>query len=92
MSEHALVLSMVSKGSNDKELISCIKQTKGTTESLFSYRVINGNNRNGVEVSIKSEIIDVCGFPFKAYVGDNVNQLVEEKSNRFEEACCSNLI
>lgn len=79
LSELALVLGMVSKGSNDKELISCIKQTKGTTESLFSYRVINENNRNGVEVSIKSEIIDVCGFPFKAYVGDNVNQLVEEK-------------
>ena len=43
------------------------------------YKIINENKRLGVEVSLKSEIIDVAGFPFKAFVGDNVNSLIDEK-------------
>jgi hypothetical protein len=30
-----------------------------------------------VEISLKSEIIDVSGFPFKAFIGDNVNQVID---------------
>ena len=41
--------------------------------------LINDSKRLGVEVSLKSEIIDVDGFPFKAFVGDNVNILIDER-------------
>lgn len=79
LSELALVLGILPKVSTERELLSCIKQAKGSTESLFNYKIINDSNRPGVEVSIKSEIIDVYGFPFNAFVGDNVNQLIDEK-------------
>lgn len=79
LSELALVLGILPKVSTERDLLSCIKQAKGSTESLFNYKIINDSNRPGVEVSIKSEIIDVYGFPFNAFVGDNVNQLIDEK-------------
>lgn len=87
LSELALVLGILPKVSTERELLSCIKQAKGSTESLFDYKIINDSNRPGVEVSIKSEIIDVYGFPFNAFVGDNVNQLIDEKvkSNSAED-------
>lgn len=77
LSELALVLGVLHKVSTEKELLSNIKQAKGSTESLFEYKIINENNRQGVEISLKSEIIDVNGFPFKAFVGDNVNQIID---------------
>lgn len=79
LSELALILGILPKISTEKELLSCIKQTKGSAESLFDYKIINGSMRLGVEVSLKSEIIDVDGFPFKAFVGDNVNSLIDER-------------
>ena len=45
------------------------------TRNLFLI-IINENGRLGVEVFLKSEIINVIGFPFKAFVDDNVNQIV----------------
>lgn len=45
-------------------------------KSLFDYKIINENGRLGVEVFLKSKIINVSGFPFKAFVDDNVNQIV----------------
>ena len=77
LSELALVLGVLKKETTEKELLSSIKQAKGSTESLFEYKIINENNRFGVEVSLKSEIIDVNGFPFKAFIGDNVNQVID---------------
>ncbi len=77
LSELALVLGILHKVSNEKELLSHIKQAKGSAESLFDYKIINESNRQGVEISLKSEIIDVSGFPFKAFVGDNVNQIID---------------
>lgn len=77
LSELALVLGVLHKVSTEKELLSNIKQAKGSTESLFVYKIINENNQHGVEISLKSEIIDVNGFPFKAFVGDNVNQIID---------------
>lgn len=75
----ALILGILPQVSTEKELLSCIKQAKGSAESLFDYRIINDSKRLGVEVSLKSEIIDVDGFPFKAFVGDNVNILIDER-------------
>lgn len=79
LSELALILGILSEVSTEKEILSCIKQSKGSVDSLFDYKIINENKRLGVEVSLKSEIIDVAGFPFKAFVGDNVNSLINEK-------------
>ena len=39
--------------------------------------IINDNDRIGVEISLRSEIIDVDGFPFKAFSGDNANQIID---------------
>ena len=77
LSELALVLGVLKKETTEKELLSSIKQAKGSTESLFEYKIINENNRLGVEVHLKSEIIDVNGFPFTTFVGDNVNQIID---------------
>ena len=77
LSELALVLGVLHKVSSENELLSTIKQAKGSTESLFGYKLIFESNRKGVEISLKSGIIDVSGFPFKAYAGDNVNQLID---------------
>ena len=74
-----VMFSIMDKVSTEKELLSCIKQAKGSAESLFDYRIINDSKRLGVEISLKSEIIDVDGFPFKAFVGDNVNILIDER-------------
>ena len=79
LSELALILGILPQVSTEKELLSCIKQAKGSAESLFDYRIINDSKRLGVEVSLKSEIIDVDGFPFKVFVGDNVNILIDER-------------
>ena len=76
LSELALVLGILHDEGTEKELFSNIKQAKGSAESLFDYKIINENHRLGVEISLKSEIIDVSGFPFKAFAGDNVNQIV----------------
>lgn len=79
LSELALILGILPRVSTEKELLACVKQSKGSAEPLFDYKIINGNKRLGVEVSLKSEIIDVDGFPFKIFVGDNVNRLIDEK-------------
>lgn len=79
LSELALILGILPEISTEKEILSCIKQSKGSVDSLFDYKIINENKRLGVEVSLKSKIIDVAGFPFKAFVGDNVNSLIDEK-------------
>lgn len=78
LSELALILGILPEVSTEKEILSCIKQSKGSVDSLFDYKIINENKRLGVEVSLKSKIIDVAGFPFKAFVGDNVNSLIDE--------------
>lgn len=89
LSELALILGILPEVSTEKEILSCIKQSKGSVDSLFDYKIINENKRLGVEVSLKSKIIDVAGFPFKAFVGDNVNSLIDEKihSSDLSEVC-----
>ena len=77
LSELALVLGILHSVDTDTELLSNIKQVKGSTESLFDYKLIKENGNRGVEISLKSKIIDVSGFPFKAFTNDNVNQIVD---------------
>ena len=75
-SELALVLGILNKDSTPKDITSAIKQIKDRSESLFEYSIVNENDRIGVEISLRSEIIAVNGFPFKAFVGDNANQII----------------
>lgn len=78
LTELPLVLGILTTASSEKDLLTSIKQHKGNSESLFSYNIIHENDRDGVEVSLRSGIIDVEGFPFKAFVGDNVNQSIKD--------------
>lgn len=77
LSELALVLGILHEASSEKEIFASIKQAKSNAQSLFSYKIIQQNDRKGVEVTLKSQIIDVEGFPLKAFIGDNVNQIVD---------------
>lgn len=72
------MIGILDKTPSEKELMSAIKQAKGTNTSLFTYEIITENNRRGVEVSFNSDIIDVTGFPLKAFTDDNVNWIVEQ--------------
>jgi predicted ATPase len=75
-SELSLVLGILKVESTETELMSVIKQTKGNSKSLFEYEIINENSSIGVKVSLQSTIMDANGFPFKAFVGDNANQVI----------------
>lgn len=76
LSELALVLGILNEVSSENNISAAIKQAKSNAQSLFNYKLIQENDRKGVEISLKSQIIDVEGFPFKAFDGDNVNQVV----------------
>lgn len=51
LSELALVIGMLPRISDTKELYAAIKQAKGNNDSLFTYDPINENGRLGVNVS-----------------------------------------
>lgn len=77
LSELALILGVLNEQTTEAQIISAIKQSKGINSSLFDYHIIKkGDARLGLEVSIKSNIISVTGFPFEIFKGDNVNQVV----------------
>lgn len=78
LSELALVIGVLPYSEREEDLLSAIKQAKGNSQSLFDYKIINENGRLGVEVFLKSAIINVVGFPFKVFIDDNVNQIVNE--------------
>lgn len=76
LSELALILGVLNEETTEGQIISAIKQAKGINSSLFDYHIIKDDARLGLEVCIKSNIINITGFPFKIYQGDNVNQVV----------------
>ena len=76
LSELALLLGILNEQTTENQISSAIKQVKGTNSSLFDYHVITDGTRLGLEVCIKSGIINVTGFPFEIYQGDNVNQVI----------------
>lgn len=79
LSELALVQEIVKEGHNQDEIDAEIKSKRGIDKSIFSYEIIEENGKKGVNVQINSNIIEVKGFPFKCFVGDNVNVIVNEK-------------
>ena len=78
LSELALVLGILKKGITDKEIYAAIKQAKNNAVSLFKYQVITDGDRLGVTVDLQSQIIQVNGFPFDIYMGQNVNETVDK--------------
>lgn len=78
LSELALILGILHEANTNTELLSNIKQIKGSSVSLFDYKIITENGIRGVEISLKSKILDVSGFPFKTFTGDNVNKIVDD--------------
>lgn len=77
LSELALVLGILNEETTENLLTTEIKRAKGSNQSLFSYQIIRESKGIGVEISLRSTIIDVTGFPFKIFKGDNVNSVVE---------------
>ncbi len=76
LSELALVMGVLSTVSNEKEIYSIIKQAKGSSTSLFNYKIISNKDILGVEVTLHSTIINVSGLPLQIFTGQNVNDIV----------------
>ena len=77
LSELAPILDSLNDMSNEKEILSIIRQIKNNTISIFDYKLIENNGKKGITVYLKSKIINVTGFPLTAYPGDNVNDIVK---------------
>jgi len=77
LSELALVLGILNEQTTEEEIYAVIKQVTGNQISLFDYHVINLSGKLGVEIELHSKIMDVEGFPFQAFVGENVNEIVK---------------
>ena len=82
LSELALVLEVLPNVENDQEIFSYIKRTKGNSSTLFTYKRMQDKGKIGVTVGLNIAILDVTGFPFEIFCGDNVNDVVDDKIHR----------
>lgn len=78
LSELALVLEVVAHSPDTKDLYAAVKLVKGNSQSLFDYSIVTENEKKGIKVDINSKILNVVGFPFKVFPGDNVNDIVSK--------------
>lgn len=78
LSELALALGILQQDTTEKDICAAIKQAKGNTVSLFEYHIINSDKKLGLKVDLKSKIIEVEGFPLTIFVGQNVNEKINE--------------
>ena len=60
------------------DLLSAIKNVKGSASPIFEYSIVNNEGRLGIEVSLKTTFLDVQGLPFVVHVDDNVNDVVSK--------------
>lgn len=79
LSELAVALELVKYDKDEKDMYAAIKHAKNSAVSLFKYQIITEDNKKGLEVNIKSKILQVDGFPFKVFVGEDVNTIVDDK-------------
>lgn len=79
LSELALVLGILKTDTTERDIYATIKQVKGSVLSLFDYCIINENEKLGIEVNLRSKILEVEGFPLSIFVGQNVNEIVDSK-------------
>lgn len=78
LSEIAIILEVLNEDTTENGIVTAVKKVKGHTNSLFKYNILNEEGKLGIEVELKSKILEVIGFPFKIYKGDNVNNKIEE--------------
>ena len=78
LTELALALEVLPHSEDVKNIYSAIKQAKGTAPSLFTYTIVNEQEKKGIKININSTILDVSGFPFTVFLGDNVNDIVSK--------------
>ena len=78
LSEIAIILQVLDEDTTENDIVTAVKKVKGHTSSLFKYNILNEGGKLGIEVELKSKILEVIGFPFKIYKGDNVNNKIEE--------------
>ncbi|MDE6208195.1 MAG: AAA family ATPase [Lachnospiraceae bacterium] len=78
LSELALALGILQQDTTEKDIRAAIKQAKGNAVSLFEYHIINLDKKLGLKVDLKSKIIEVKGFPLTIFVGQNVNDKINE--------------
>lgn len=81
LSELALALGILQQDTTEKDIYAAIKQAKGNASSLFEYHIISLEGKLGLKVDLKSEIIEVNGFPLTILVGQNVNEKINEIVN-----------
>lgn len=81
LSEIAIILEVLDEDTTENDIVTAVKKVKGHTSSLFKYNILNEDRKLGIEVELKSKILEVIGFPFKIYKGDNPNIKVEEIKN-----------
>ena len=62
--------------SNINDLISAVKNVKGSLSRIFKYDQVAKGDKVGIKVSLVTNILTVEGFPFEVLVGDNVNDMV----------------
>ena len=75
LSEISPMLGQLNEKTDENEINTIIKQVKGNNNSLFEYEI----DYPKIDVNIKSNILNVQGFPITFNKGDNVNSVVEEK-------------
>lgn len=78
LSELALAIEVLPRIKDSKGIYSAIKQSKGSLSTLFAYSIVEKNGKKGIEVGLNSSILDVQGFPFTIFPGDNVNDIVSK--------------
>lgn len=77
LSELAVILEILQNDTTENDIITEIKQIKNSSISLFKYNILK-EDKLGLEISLKSNIMNVSGFPLKIFKGENVNKIVEK--------------
>lgn len=62
--------------SNINDLMSAVKNVKGSVSRIFQYDKTKKGDKPGIKVSLVTNILAVEGFPFEVFVDDNVNDVV----------------
>ncbi len=78
LTELPLALEILKPNTTEKEIYAAIKQAKGSATSLFNYQILNYEEKLGIKVDLTSKILEVQGFPFTIFWGENVNIKINE--------------
>ena len=71
------ILGIITKDTTAEQIVTVIRQSKGTDKSLFQYNLLTNEDVPVVEVNLRSRIMLANGFPFSIKKGENVNSVVD---------------